>query len=228
MGLGSSLKKTWKRVTGEVKDIARQASENVGDLGRTVSQTPGLDYLINPLIAQDIAGAAFGGSLMRGADARTALANASGASGDLIAGGSSGQWADLAAFNAALLGGAAAGAAPAGAAAGFGWTPAVSGSAWTGAAAGTAAGALAMPLAAGTEAKYSGGLFGSQTNSGGSAEAPPDVNYANDPNTAAQFQRLRKASRALGRAGTFKNKGANSALGLGDSVLGDQLSLIGS
>lgn len=60
------------------------------------------------------------------------------------------------------------------------------------------------------------------------AEAPPDVNLANDPDTSAQFKRLRNAAKMLGRAGTFKNKGTNTSLGLGDTVLGDQLSLIGS
>lgn len=62
------------------------------------------------------------------------------------------------------------------------------------------------------------------------AETPPDLAdmYANDPNTSAQFSRLRKSARMLGRAGTFKNKGSASALGLGEQILGDQMSLIGA
>lgn len=60
-------------------------------------------------------------------------------------------------------------------------------------------------------------------------EIPPDLAdmYKNDPDTALQFARFRKAARALGRAGTIKSKGSSS-LGMGDQVLGDQLSLVGS
>lgn len=197
----------------------KQLQKGTDKAAKALKRTPGLDYLANPLVAQDIMGAAFAGSLARGADAKTALMNAGGASGDLASGGSSGQWSDLLAFNAALATGAAGGAAlPLGASA------AIPGSALAGVGAGAAAGALAMPLAAGADARYSGLMGGNQSQ----AEAPPDVNEANDPAMAAQFKRLRKAARSLGRAGTFKNKGAGTSLGLGDSVLGDQLSLIGS
>jgi hypothetical protein len=55
---------------------------------------------------------------------------------------------------------------------------------------------------------------------------PPDVNEANDPRMAEQFQRLRKAARGLGRAGTIKFKGAAN-LGGTDS-LGDALALQGA
>ena len=61
----------------------------------------------------------------------------------------------------------------------------------------------------------------------GTGDTPPDINEANDPLQAQQFQRIRKAARLLGRGGTIKNK-SQSNLGLGDQVLGDQLSLIGS
>lgn len=61
----------------------------------------------------------------------------------------------------------------------------------------------------------------------GDGTTPPDVNEANDPNTAQQFLRIRKAGRALGRSGTIKNK-SSSTLGLGEQLLGDQLSLIGA
>ena len=224
MGLGRSLRRTWNRVTESVRDTARQASGNVDALGNTIAQTPGLDYFINPLIAQDIAGAAFGGSLARGADVRTAFANASGASGDLVSGGSSGQWADLATFNAALVAGAAGGAALT-----LGTGAAIPGSALAGAGVGTAAGALAMPMAAGADANYSGGRFGQGGNQS-NAETPPDLAamFANDPDTSAQFQRLRKSARMLGRAGTIKYKGSGSSLGLGEQMLGDQMSLIGA
>jgi len=58
--------------------------------------------------------------------------------------------------------------------------------------------------------------------------APPDVNAANDPRLAEQFKRQRRAARMLGRAGTIKSKGASSSLGLGDSILGDSMSLMGA
>ena len=59
-------------------------------------------------------------------------------------------------------------------------------------------------------------------------ETPPDIAYANDPDTSAQFQRFRKSARMLGRAGTMKYKGSGSSLGLGEQMLGDQMSLIGA
>jgi L-alanine-DL-glutamate epimerase-like enolase superfamily enzyme len=62
---------------------------------------------------------------------------------------------------------------------------------------------------------------------GSRAAAPPDVNLANDPNQAQQFQRLRKAAMKLGRAGTIKYKGS-STLGLGETLLGDQMQLMSS
>lgn len=60
---------------------------------------------------------------------------------------------------------------------------------------------------------------------GGGGEAPPTLNEGNDPELAAQFQRMRKAARALGRAGTIKYKGAGN-LG-GSTSLGDPLALTG-
>ena len=47
---------------------------------------------------------------------------------------------------------------------------------------------------------------------GGAPEAgiPPDVNYANDPEAAMQFKRLRRAAALLGRAGTIRAKGASN------------------
>ena len=203
----------------------KEAASRAGDAASSVLRMPGVDYLINPLVAQDIAGAAFAGSLSRGADGRTALSNAGGASADLASGVSGTQWADLAAFNAALIAGAATGGAAGGAFVSPAGTlyGASGGAALAGAGAGGAAYLGTNQIAQNQSGDYTGSLSRRS-----SAEAPPDVNEANDPNSAAQFTRLRKAARSLGRAGTFKNKGTGTSLGLGDSVLGDQLSLIGS
>jgi hypothetical protein len=51
-----------------------------------------------------------------------------------------------------------------------------------------------------------------------SASAPPDVNEKNDPATAQQFLRIRKAARMLGRAGTIKYKGTDSLGGDGGNL----------
>lgn len=57
-------------------------------------------------------------------------------------------------------------------------------------------------------------------------ESAPTIDETNDPNLAAQFKRMRAAARALGRAGTIKNKGAGT---LGDSApLGSNMTLQGS
>ena len=50
------------------------------------------------------------------------------------------------------------------------------------------------------------------------ASAPPDVNEANDPATAQQFLRIRKAARMLGRAGTIKYKGTETLGGDGNNL----------
>jgi hypothetical protein len=63
---------------------------------------------------------------------------------------------------------------------------------------------------------------------GQGVSSTPGTNTQNDPEQQAQFQRMRRAARMLGRAGTIKYKGSGSSLGLGDQMLGDQLSLIGS
>jgi hypothetical protein len=62
---------------------------------------------------------------------------------------------------------------------------------------------------------------------GGGSTTPPDINEANDPDTAAQFQRIRKAARMLGRAGTIKNKSAQTLGGGadGEQTLGTQLAV---
>lgn len=57
-------------------------------------------------------------------------------------------------------------------------------------------------------------------------DEPPGYDYANDPNYQQQFTRLRKAARMLGRAGTYKNRGATS-LGT-DSPLGTPMQLTGA
>ena len=56
-------------------------------------------------------------------------------------------------------------------------------------------------------------------------ESAPTIDETNDPSLAAQFKRMRAAARALGRAGTIKNKGSSS-LG-GDSPLGSNMTLQG-
>lgn len=232
MGLGSSLKKHWNKITNEVRDIGRQASSNLADLEDSGGTAAALGLFANPLIAQDIMGSAFAGALSRGADARTAFTQAGQSNATILSPNNPEQWKDLAAFNAALVAGAATGGAAGTLFGTSGAAFAAPGALTMGSA--TAAGAAAV----GAGALVGGGMYaGTQalrgvtgSNSGDQGELPPDLasTYANDPNTAAQFQRLRKASRALGRAGTFKNKGAGTSLGLGDSVLGDQLSLIGS
>jgi hypothetical protein len=55
---------------------------------------------------------------------------------------------------------------------------------------------------------------------------PPGYNYENDPNFQQQFSRLRKAARSLGRAGTYRNRGAAN-LGA-ESPLGTPLQLTGA
>ena len=90
---------------------------------------------------------------------------------------------------------------------------------------GAAAGAA---IGAGAAAGGAAGLsYMERQNRGmnGDGEAPPTLNEANDPDLSAQFQRMRKAARALGRAGTIKYKGAGN-LG-GSTSLGDPLALTG-
>ncbi len=80
-------------------------------------------------------------------------------------------------------------------------------------------------LAAGASAYGISSIGGGSA--GGAGEAPPDINEANDPATAAQFQRIRKAARMLGRAGTIKNKSAQTLGGGADGgqTLGTQLAV---
>ena len=145
----------------------------------------------------------------------------------ILQGGEQQAW-DLAAFNAALAAGAVGGALTGGVAYASPSAAAI-GASPIAAVPGSVGGATAIGAAA-----YAGFQSAANAMGGGSSygtgESPPtpDVVAANDPNQAAQFQRTRKAARALGRAGTFKFKGANSSLGLGDQMLGDQLALIGS
>jgi len=99
----------------------------------------------------------------------------------------------------------------------------------------SASGATLVPNAAGyataagvtAAGAYGNRAMGASVGSGSDAVPPPDVNEANDPNAAQQFQRIRRAARALGRSGTIKSR-SYSDLGLGEQLLGDQLSLIGS
>jgi hypothetical protein len=177
-----------------------------------VKESGALSYFINPLVYQDVVGSA----LMGGADTRGALA----------AGANPGGYArenpyDLAAFNAALIAGAAGGAM---------LSPSLAGG--TAGLAFTGTGSIGAPLAAGAlagGAAYAGGAAISNANQANRSAptAPPDVNLANDPNQAQQFQRLRKAAMKLGRAGTIKYKGS-STLGLGETLLGDQMQLTSS
>ena len=200
--------------------------KKIGEAAKSAVSNPAVAMFANPLIAQDVMGSAFAGSMARGADSRNALAASQAAPGSLATGGSAGEWADLAAFNAALLAGGAGGALAAGAsipagfgASGFGMTAGTS--AALGATAGASAYGASSALAQQAKADYA------TAGGSGGGMAPPDVNEANDPAQAQQFLRIRKAARLLGRGGTIKNK-STSSLGLGDQVLGDQLSLIGS
>jgi hypothetical protein len=213
MGLGSFF--------SGVEDKVRQTA---GGIGRTAQKNPlltsAMAYFANPLAMQNVSGSAVMGATLRGQDpALAALA----APGSLVAGGSSGEWADLAAFNAALVAGAAGGAAAGYVnplAAALGGTTATQAVA-TGALAGGAAALGGYPLAYQATADY-------PVSDGGSSGAPPpDINEANDPATAAQFQRIRKAARMLGRAGTIKNKSAQTLGGGADGgqTLGTQLAV---
>ena len=208
-------------LTAAVSDIggsARRLGSQIDDWMKPTA----LSYLASPLIAQDIAGAAFGGALSRGADIRTAFQKSAVSPASLIGGGSSQEWKDLAAFNAAIAAGAATGGLS-------------SSLVYTSPAAlspiGTVAGSVTGALAAGGAA-YAGGqaLANVNTTESYDTPSPPDVQdmYKNDPQQAQQFQRLRKAARMLGRAGTIKYKGSSQSLGMGEGALGDSLSLIGS
>jgi hypothetical protein len=208
---GDSLKKQYK-------DFEKGVKENA---------LAGLAYFISPIIAQDIAGAAFGGAYAGGADARTQLSAGVNAPTKMAAGEyKTEDWQDLAAFNAAIATGAgvtAAMAAPAAITIGGVQVGSVAGaSALTAGAAGAAAGAGAYGLYAGSRDQTYADT--------GAPTAQPGMNqmYKNDPQQQQQFQRLRRAARMLGRAGTIKYKGSGSSLGLGEGMLGDQLSLIGS
>lgn len=230
MGLGSKLRRTWNRATAAVRDVGKQASSNLADLEDSGGTAAALGMFANPLIAQDIMGSAFGGALARGADTRTAFTQAGQSNATILSGNNPEQWKDLAAFNAALLAGAATGGIAGGALGAGGLAPSVaalSTPAWTGAAAAGAG------LAAGA-AGYAGiqsarGVLDVGGNNQPGAETPPDIAsmYANDPDISAQFSRMRKSARMLGRAGTIKYKGSGSSLGLGEQMLGDQMSLIG-
>jgi len=85
-----------------------------------------------------------------------------------------------------------------------------------------AIGAGSLAMAAGYGVNSIGGR-----SAGGEDSPPPDINEANDPATAAQFQRIRKAARMLGRAGTIKNKSAQTLGGGSDGgqTLGTQLAV---
>jgi hypothetical protein len=105
-----------------------------------------------------------------------------------------------------------------------------------GAAVGLPAGVTFAPTAGGyalAAGAVGASAYGINSIGGGSAGVdgapPPDINEANDPATAAQFQRIRRAARMLGRAGTIKNKSTASSLGGdGTQTLGTQLSVTGA
>jgi hypothetical protein len=224
MGLGSFLKKTWNSATEVVRDAGRQASNNLSDAEDSGLTGAGLQYFVNPLAYQNVLGSGAGAAYARGADARDALA-AGNANAGALASGDGQAWGDLAVFNAALIAGAAGGAGVGALMGAGGSMPAV---------AALSSSALAGGAAAGTGALVAGGLYGGYAASTGpalntdqSGSLPPDMAamYANDPNTSAQFQRLRRAAAMLGRAGTIKYKG--TSLG-GEGALGSELSLTGA
>lgn len=216
----------WKKF----KRAVSRAEDNVKNVGSAINDAATPEnlaaYFVSPLIAQDVAGA----KAMSGADARTALAAPGQAAADPY-GYTQDNWQNLAAFNAALLAGAAGGAI--GGAAQLG----LAGGATGGASFGLGAtGALIGAGLAGTAAYAGLSDFAHKSGTNGQpqgAETPPDIAsmYANDPNggdLSAQFQRMRKSARMLGRAGTIKYKGSGTSLGLGEQMLGDQMSLIGA
>jgi hypothetical protein len=216
-----------KDIISDVGATARDLGSQVDDWGKPLA----LATFVSPLIAQDIAGSAFAGALSHGADVRTAFQSAATSIPELASGGSSQQWTDLAIFNAALATGAFAGGATSGL---MYASPASASVMGTAGALGVVPGSVALGLGAGAAAyagsQYVSSITGRDEGGDGNASSPPDVQQmtANDPDSGAQFQRLRKAARMLGRAGTIKYKGSGTSLGLGDQMLGDQLSLIGS
>lgn len=194
--------KAWKRVTNSVSNVASSSAVKSATMA-----------FANPLVYQDVVGARVAGGDVN--------ANALAADPTKY---STSEWADLAAFNAAL----AAGAATGGATSALAYTSpaaAAAGAAPLGTVAGSVGGALAV--GAGTYGAAAGTKQLTETGAPDAGTTPPDVNESNDPDLAAQFKRIRQGARALGRAGTIKYKGA-SKLGLGDQVLGDSLSLTGS
>lgn len=217
MGLGSKL----KRWTGSTVKAVGQAGEDVGRAARDAAPAAAA-YAANPLIAQDIMGAALGGALSRGADPRTALQAPTAA----VTGGYKTQdYMDLAAFNAALVAGAATGGATS--ALMYSSPAAVGIAAPLGTVAGSVGGALAAGAGTYALAQTGANAIGGNTFApSGSGETPPspDTMEANDPNTAQQFQRLRKAARALGRYGTIK-RGTTGMLGDAGGLVGTEMAL---
>lgn len=204
MRLGRKLKKYYKRFEGAVKDAADNPYVKAGAM-----------TFANPLAAQDLFGAQF--------------ANSGDFHGSVVgmtedpSKYSSKDWQDLGAFNAALVAGAVTGGlatagTPFAASLGLGMAP--GSAAFLGA--GVGAGTLALANT-GTAAYRA-----YKKEEDVDVSAPPDVNAANDPRLAEQFKRQRRAARMLGRAGTIKSKGVSSSLGLGDSILGDSMSLMGA
>jgi hypothetical protein len=221
-------------VMDRVNNFISDAGDTARDLGRQIddwSKPLALSYFVSPLIAQDIAGAAFSGALSRGADPRAAFQQAALSPATLVGGGDTQQWADLASFNAAIAVGAAGGA--------FAAAPsAFSGTAlgvipFEGTVAGMGAvGSVGVGLAAGAGTyaltqSWANREGGGDLDAATASDQPTQAQMAaNDPDTSAQFQRLRKAARMLGRAGTFR--GGKTLGGPEGSLLGEQLSLTGT
>jgi hypothetical protein len=84
----------------------------------------------------------------------------------------------------------------------------------------------AYAMEAGQRASSKAGVGNQPGENATTGSEPPGYNYENDPNFQQQFSRLRKAARSLGRAGTYRNRGAAS-LGA-DSPLGTPLQLTGA
>jgi hypothetical protein len=218
MGLGRTLRRGFEKATGSLGNYTEGLSTQKG-IQETLYHVSGLSLLATPV--------AYLGGLQQGGW-KGGIAKAEGAMGD-----PNEFWSDPAnrsmmAMTAAeiaaiaLSGGSAAGAL------GVGGTAGVSLGAGPAALAALPGAGVALAAGAGIQGQEA---LRQQAAEERAANAPPDINEFNDPDTAAQFQRIRKAARMLGRSGTIKNKGKSASVQTlgggadGEQTLGTQLAV---